>query len=160
MARKSSRKTAKQRAIDSALAVVRERRNGRSSASGSKAGRGAGGKTKKQLEIERIERWLKRNLPPQGSPEWEALCTECGKCCYDKVWRGSRLMLLKSACGYFDTKTNLCKCYEDRFDSEPLCLPVGAEIMQMGGLPEDCPYVQELPDYRPPLVVDKTIDEI
>ncbi|MFP6871051.1 MAG: hypothetical protein VCE91_17280, partial [Nitrospinota bacterium] len=92
--------------------------------------------------------------------EWEALCTHCGKCCYDKVWRGSRLMLLKSACGFLDTETNLCKCYENRFENEPLCMPVGAEIIQMGGLPEDCPYIQGLPGYKPPLVVDKTIDEI
>ena len=69
-------------------------------------------------------------------------------------------MLLKSACGFLDTETNLCKCYEDRFENEPLCMPVGAEIIQMGGLPGDCPYIQGLPGYKPPLVVDKTIDEI
>lgn len=144
------RSSAKQRAIDDALTVVRDHRNG----SAAKAK-----KSKKQLEIARIEKWLKENLPPQGTPEWEALCTQCGKCCYDKVWRGSRLMLLKSACAFLDTGTNLCKCYEDRFENEPLCMPVGAEIIQMGGLPGDCPYVENLPGYRPPLVVDKTIDE-
>lgn len=144
------RSSAKQRALDDALTVVRDRRNG----SAAKAK-----KSKKQLEINRIEKWLKENLPPQGTPEWEALCTQCGKCCYDKVWRGSRLMLLKSACSFLDTGTNLCKCYEDRFENEPLCMPVGAEIIQMGGLPGDCPYVENLPGYKPPLVVDKTIDE-
>ena len=144
------RSSSKQRALDDALTVVRGHRNG----SAAKAK-----KSKKQLEIKRIEKWLKENLPPQGSPEWEALCTQCGVCCYDKVWRGSRLMLLKSACSFLDTETNLCKCYKDRFEYEPLCMPVGAEIIQMGGLPGDCPYVENLPGYRPPLVVDKTIDE-
>ncbi|MEE9275018.1 MAG: hypothetical protein V3V62_06905 [bacterium] len=122
--------------------------------------RPAGKKTQKQLEIERIRRWIKRNLPPQGTPEWEALCTGCGKCCYDKVWRGSRLMLLTSACGFLDMGTNRCKCYSDRFEKEPLCMPVDAEIIQMGGLPADCPYVENLPGYRPPIEVNKTIDEI
>jgi uncharacterized cysteine cluster protein YcgN (CxxCxxCC family) len=144
------RSSAKQRALEDALTVVRDHRNG----SAAKAK-----KSQKQLEINRINKWLKENLPPQGTPEWEALCTQCGKCCYDKVWRGSRLMLLKSACEFLDTETNLCKCYEDRFANEPLCMPVGAEIIQMGGLPGDCPYVENLPGYRPPLVVDKTIDE-
>ena len=144
------RSSAKQRALEDALTVVRDHRNG----SAAKAK-----KSQKQLEINRINKWLKENLPPQGTPEWEALCNQCGKCCYDKVWRGSRLMLLKSACAFLDTETNLCKCYEDRFANEPLCMPVGAEIIQMGGLPGDCPYVENLPGYRPPLVVDKTIDE-
>jgi uncharacterized cysteine cluster protein YcgN (CxxCxxCC family) len=147
---RKSRSSAKQRALEDALTVVRDHRNG----SAAKAK-----KSQKQLEINRINKWLKENLPPQGTPEWEALCTQCGKCCYDKVWRGSRLMLLKSACAFLDTETNLCKCYEDRFANEPLCMPVGAEIIQMGGLPGDCPYVENLPGYRPPLVVDKTIDE-
>jgi len=155
MTQRTKGKSAKQRAIDSALSVITDRRNGRVPA----GGRGRR-KTKKQIEIARIEKWLTKNLPPQGTPEWEALCTHCGKCCYDKVWRGSRLMLLKSACGFLDTETNLCKCYEDRFENEPLCMPVGAEIIQMGGLPGDCPYIQGLPGYKPPLVVDKTIDEI
>ncbi len=153
-------KSAKQRAIDSALAVVEEHRNGRGSAAAGLVTARGGKKTKKQIEMARIERWLKKNLPPQGSPEWEALCTGCGKCCYDKVWRGSRLLLLKSACSFLDTESNRCKCYEDRFENEPLCMPVGPEIIQMGGLPEDCPYVENLPGYRGPLVVDKTLDEI
>ncbi len=131
--------------------------NGRTASNGR---RPAGKKTKKQLEIERIRRWIKRNLPPQGTPEWEALCTGCGKCCYDKVWRGSRLMLLTSACGFLDLETNRCKCYADRFEKEPLCMPVDAEIIEMGGLPADCPYVENLPGYRPPLEVNMTIDEI
>lgn len=142
---------AKKRAIEDALSAHRVHKNGKPKRSAKE--------TKKQREIARIEKWLKENLPPQGTPEWEALCTQCGKCCYDKVWRGSRLMLLTSACSFFDTETDLCKCYEDRFKNEPLCMPVGAEIIQMGGLPGDCPYVENLPGYKPPLVVDKTIDE-
>ena len=114
----------------------------------------------KQREMARIKRWMKKNLTPPGTPEWEALCTGCGVCCYDKVWIGSRLHLLKSACSFLNMKTNLCKCYEDRFEREPLCMPIDADIIQMGGLPEDCPYVEGLPGYRPPKVIDKTLDEV
>ncbi len=118
------------------------------------------GISKKHRELDRINRWMKKNLPPQGTPEWEALCTGCGVCCYDKVWIGSRLYLLKSACSFLNKRTNLCKCYEERFEREPLCIPIDAEIIQMGGLPDDCPYSQGLPGYRPPKVIDKTIDEV
>jgi uncharacterized cysteine cluster protein YcgN (CxxCxxCC family) len=118
------------------------------------------GISQKHRELDRINRWMKKNLPPQGTPEWEALCTGCGVCCYDKVWIGSRLHLLKSACSFLNMKTNLCKCYEDRFEREPLCMPIDADIIQMGGLPADCPYVEGMPGYRPPKVIDKTIDEV
>ena len=120
----------------------------------------AGKKSKKELEMARIKRWMKKSLPPQGTPEWEALCTGCGVCCYDKVWIGSRLHLLKSACSFLNTETNRCTCYSERFEREPLCMPIDAEIIQMGGLPGDCPYVEGLPGYRPPKVIDKRLDEV
>ena len=116
-------------------------------------------KTRKEAELERIHRWMEKNLPPPNTPEWEALCTHCGKCCYDKVWKGKRLLLLKSPCGFLDTGNNRCTCYPDRFEREPLCMPIGPEIIEMGGLPEDCPYVQGLPGYRGPIEVNKTLDE-
>ena len=157
---KSKKKAAKKRpkkTISLPLAGEGDKRNGL------KARRKktlAGKKSKKELELARIKRWMKKNLPPQGTPEWEALCTGCGVCCYDKVWIGSRLHLLKSACSFLNMKTNLCKCYEERFEREPLCMPIDADIIQMGGLPGDCPYVEGLPGYRPPKVIDKTIDEV
>jgi len=116
-------------------------------------------KSRKQAELERIERWMRANLPPPGTPEWEALCTRCGKCCYDKVWRGSRLLLTQTPCSFLDTRTNTCTCYPERFEREPLCMPIGPEIIEMGGLPVDCPYVAGLPGYQGPIEVDKTLDE-
>lgn len=117
-------------------------------------------KTPKERRIEGIQRWMDENLPPQGSPAWEALCTGCGECCYDKVWRGERLYVLTSACGFLDMETNRCQVYEERFDKEPLCMPIGPEIIEMGGLPADCPYVQGLPGYKGPIPLKKTIDEV
>ena len=116
-------------------------------------------KTRKEAELDRIRRWMEKNLPPPDTPEWEALCTHCGKCCYDKIWRGKRLLLLKSPCGFLDTVNNRCACYEERFEREPLCMPIGPEIIEMGGLPVDCPYVAGLPGYQGPIEVDKTLDE-
>ena len=107
----------------------------------------------------RIEKWMSENLPPPGTPEWEALCTGCGKCCNDKVWSGNRLVLLASVCSFLDRETKQCTCYSERFEREPLCMPIDIEIVMMGGLPGDCPYVENLPDYRGPREMDKTLDE-
>lgn len=113
----------------------------------------------KKSKSARIREWMRENLPPPGTPEWEALCTHCGKCCYDKVWSGNRLLLLTSPCSFLDTGAERCTCYDERFEREPLCMPIDHEIILMGGLPEDCPYVAELPGYKGPIPVDKTIDE-
>ena len=117
-------------------------------------------KTTKERRLDEIQRWMDENLPPSGTPEWEALCTGCGKCCYDKVWEGDRLLLLTSACPYLEVETNRCRVYTERFEREPMCLPIGPEIIEMGGLPEDCPYVENFPGYRGPKVVDKSLDEM
>ncbi len=116
-------------------------------------------KTKRERRLDEIQKWMDENLPPSGTPEWEALCTGCGKCCYDKVWEGERLLLLTSACTYLDAETNHCRVYADRFEIESMCLPIGPEIIEMGGLPEDCPYVENFPGYQGP-VVDKSLDEM
>ncbi len=117
-------------------------------------------KTKKERRLDEIQTWMDENLPPPDTPEWEALCTGCGKCCYDKVWEGDRLLLLTSACPYLEVETNCCRVYPERFEKEPLCLPIGPEIIEMGGLPEDCPYVENFPGYRGPKVVNKSLDEM
>ncbi len=117
-------------------------------------------KTQKERRLDEIQEWMDENLPSVGTPDWEALCTGCGKCCYDKVWEGDRLLLLRSACSYLDVKMNRCRVYTERFEREPMCMPIGAEIIEMGGLPEDCPYVENFPGYQGPRVVDKRLDEM
>ena len=117
-------------------------------------------RTQKERRLDEIQRWMDENLPPTGTPEWEAMCTGCGKCCYDKVWEGDRLLLLTSACPFLETETNRCRVYSERFEKEPMCLPIGPEIIEMGGLPEDCPYVENFPGYRGPMVVDKSLEEM
>ena len=117
-------------------------------------------KTEKERRLDEIQRWMDENLPPSGTPEWEALCTGCGKCCYDKVWEGDRLLLLTSACPQLDLEANHCRVYAERFEKEPMCLPIGPEIIEMGGLPEDCPYVENFPGYRGPKEVDKSLDQM
>lgn len=117
-------------------------------------------RTPQERRINEIQQWMDENLPPAGTPEWEALCNGCGKCCYDKMWEGDRLLLLTSACAHLDLEKNRCRVYPDRFEKEPMCMPIGAEIIEMGGLPEDCPYVENFPGYRGPKAVDKRLDEM
>ena len=62
-------------------------------------------KTEKERRLDEIQKWMDKNLPPPETPEWEALCTGCGKCCYDKVWEGDRLLLLTSACPQLDRRS-------------------------------------------------------
>lgn len=117
-------------------------------------------RTLRERRIDEIQKWMDENLPPAGTSEWEALCNGCGKCCYDKVWEGDGLLLLTSACAHLDLETNRCRVYSDRFEKEPMCMPIGAEIIEMGGLPEDCPYVENFPGYQGPKAVDKRLGEM
>ncbi len=116
-------------------------------------------KTDRELRKIQIKEWMNVNLPPVGSKEWEDLCTGCGKCCCDKVWRGKKLVALASFCKFLDLETNRCSVYKNRFSYEPLCSQIDAEIIEMGALPEDCPYVVDLPGYKGPLVNERTMQE-
>jgi len=116
-------------------------------------------KTDRELRKIQIKEWMDVNLPPVGTKEWEELCTGCGKCCCDKVWRGKKLVALTSFCKFLDLETNRCSVYKNRFTLEPLCSQIDADIIEMGALPEDCPYVENLPGYKGPLMIDKTVEE-
>ena len=115
-------------------------------------------KTDRELRKIQIKEWMDVNLPPVGTKAWEDLCTGCGKCCCDKVWRGNKLVTLTSFCKFLDLETNRCSVYKNRFTLEPLCSQIDADIIEMGALPEDCPYVENLPGYKGPLMLDKTIE--
>ncbi|MED5579089.1 MAG: hypothetical protein VX794_03565 [Nitrospinota bacterium] len=111
-------------------------------------------KSDRELRKLQIKEWMDVNLPPVGTKEWEELCTGCGKCCCNKEWRGKKLVALKSFCKFLNLTTNQCSVYESRFSCEPLCSQIDCDIIEMGALPEDCPYVVDLPGYKGPLLVD------
>lgn len=88
----------------------------------------------------------------------EDLCTRCGKCCFfKKELDGGRKMFTSEPCQYLeflDDGTTKCKVYENRHMVADWCLPLDQAIVQ-GCLPADCPYVQNIPNYRAPLELAK-----
>lgn len=82
----------------------------------------------------------------------EDKCLRCGRCCYWKKRIGESVVYTNTPCQYFDLKTKLCTVYDRRHEVQPACLTrvkaIGYEV-----LPEDCPYVVDLPGYWPPAEV-------
>ena len=86
---------------------------------------------------------------PNSTPEHEALCRRCGRCCYEKFIIDGHVFNSRRPCPHLDTATNLCRAYAQRFRVNPRCLDVPKGI-RLGIFPADCPYVRNLPDYVPP----------
>jgi len=81
---------------------------------------------------------------------WEAICNRCGKCCYVKfINPNGTISQSNIPCQYLDTKTRLCKVYNRRFEVNPDCLAITADLIRMPGfLPDDCPYKRLLEPVR------------
>jgi len=84
----------------------------------------------------------------ESSPEREALCRRCGRCCYEKIVVGGHVFTTRTPCPYLDTASNLCRVYARRHEVNPRCLTVEQGIA-WGVFPADCPYVKDLEDYLP-----------
>ena len=76
--------------------------------------------------------------------EWEAICTKCGKCCYEKVDLGAgEIRYTDEPCRYLDTQTKLCQVYRNRHEAEPDCISLTEHLVRtLHWLPEDCAYVE------------------
>jgi uncharacterized cysteine cluster protein YcgN (CxxCxxCC family) len=81
----------------------------------------------------------------------EAKCRRCGRCCFNKIFHKGRIFYTPFPCQYLDKKTRLCTIYEQRHRINPDCLPV-PEGLKLGVFPKDCPYAQEVPNYKPPVL--------
>jgi len=90
------------------------------------------------------------------SPEHEALCRRCGRCCYEKLIVDGHVFTLAKPCIHFDEETRLCKVYPERHALNERCLTV-EEGIEFGVFPADCPYVKDLRDYIP--AVEGWLDE-
>ena len=83
----------------------------------------------------------------------ENLCNECppsirGLCCYIMTRVDShQFTLTKHPCKYLNPKTGRCKIYKKRKKINPNCLSL-EEMYLQGGLPKNCPYVKENPEYQ------------
>ena len=80
--------------------------------------------------------------------EHEALCRCCGRCCYEKLIVDGCVFTTRRPCAYLDGVGKRCRVYARRHKVNPRCLTV-AEGIRYGVFPAQCPYVVELPDYRP-----------
>ena len=81
----------------------------------------------------------------------ENACLKCGKCCRLRVREAGEVFVLPwSRCEHLDLDTKMCKVYEKRFLVRPECLTVEQGIVDRS-YPRECPYVQGLRDYTPPL---------
>lgn len=77
-------------------------------------------------------------------PEWEDICNQCGKCCYEKVDLGGGVIrYTDEPCEHLDTETNLCKVYKNRHEVEPDCISLTEELVRtLHWLPEECAYLE------------------
>ncbi len=95
---------------------------------------------------------MTENASPADSSH-EAKCRRCGECCRDKFLIDGRMFFAAEGyCRYLDPKTKLCTIYERRHEINPQCLSV-EDGVKLGVFPQDCPYVKDLPDYRPPFEI-------
>ena len=78
--------------------------------------------------------------------QWEAICTRCGKCCYEKVDLGCGVIRYTyEPCVHLDTVTHLCTVYENRHEVEPECISLTEHLVRaLPWLPEDCAYVEHV----------------
>ena len=79
----------------------------------------------------------------------ENLCRRCGRCCCAKLIIEDEVIYTPFPCPHLDEETRLCNVYENRFEINPECLSVEDGI-KIGVFPADCPYVKDLPGYKPP----------
>jgi len=81
---------------------------------------------------------------------WEAKCRRCGRCCYEKIEYEGEIYYTETPCEKLDIATHLCTVYAERTKVRPGCVQLTPELVRMGILPADCPYVAEQEDYRAP----------
>ncbi len=77
--------------------------------------------------------------------DWDSLCNRCGKCCYIRSVDSKKNVIIhyNCPCENLDTKTNLCKIYNERLRKCNHCGKVNLFTALFNPtLPNDCAYVQ------------------
>lgn len=76
------------------------------------------------------------------SEQWEALCKQCGECCFEKkIDRRGRIITTCVPCRFLDIHTRHCRVYHQRFDLEEDCIKLSPDnIATLEWLPQDCAY--------------------
>lgn len=94
-----------------------------------------------------------KKLKVELTDAWEHVCTQCGKCCFEKSMKnGVWLINYSKHCQFlkFEHGKAVCKVYKDRFSKEGQCNTV-PEAIQKRYLPPKCPYVKSVPQYKAPV---------
>ena len=77
---------------------------------------------------------------------WEALCEQCGLCCFEKIENENGTIFFTSTpCRYLNITTRQCKIYDRRFDINPECVKLTSEsVRNIHWLHDECGYVKLL----------------
>jgi uncharacterized cysteine cluster protein YcgN (CxxCxxCC family) len=78
--------------------------------------------------------------------EWEDLCQQCGRCCFEKFENEDGTIFFTSTpCRYLDVVTRQCKVYERRFEINPDCIGLTPDLVRsLNWLHDKCAYRQTL----------------
>ena len=105
------------------------------------------------------EFWKNKDIRNFSKEEWESICDGCGQCCFRKYIDGylwwKKILYTRIACDCLDLDTNLCTCYECRFEKQNECLQLDPnKLGKFKWLPETCSYrllkeTGKLPSWHP-----------
>ncbi|SDL53530.1 hypothetical protein SAMN05660860_00868 [Geoalkalibacter ferrihydriticus] len=94
-----------------------------------------------------------------ANTDWEARCRRCGRCCFEKIDYEGRIYYTDRPCEKLDLETRLCTVYAQRQTHRPGCTLLTEEIVRLGVLPKDCPYVAGIAGYVAPQLWDEEPSE-
>lgn len=84
------------------------------------------------------------------------LCRRCTICCFHKtIKENGSVVYTDRPCEYLDLETGLCIVYEFREAAKKDCVRITKEVVQLGVLPEGCPYVRGQKGYRGPRLTER-----
>jgi len=86
-------------------------------------------------------------LADQDQAHSEKLCQRCGRCCYEKLSIEEVVVITDIPCQHYDEQTHHCRVYDQRHSHQVRCITVERGIA-VGAFPDDCPYLQDMDDYR------------
>ena len=102
--------------------------------------------------------WETVPLSKMTTPEWEALCDGCGKCCLNKIEYEDtgEVEYTRVACRLLDNETCRCSNYARRFEFVPECIRLNPKTLKKISywLPATCAYKllqqgKPLPEWHP-----------
>ena len=87
-------------------------------------------------------------MPPEefNNAKWEAICEQCGLCCFEKIEdEDGRIFFTSTPCRYLDINTRRCKIYTKRFKINPECVQLTPELVKdLKWLHRSCAYKKAL----------------